>query len=583
MAFVLAVAIGMGAVVVSRGRDLAGRVVRGALNETGLSIDRLEVRSIGFAGATLGGIRLAGEGAPSVAGLFVGWTLAGLMRGRADTLRVDGLRLTARYRDGKLVIPGVDLPSADGSGGSLPFHRIELRDAHVEFATESGGAVATVQATLAASGNNLSGRIAVEGVAHIAGRPDESFALTLTDLRYGSTSGLDLRDGALDLKTTRVSLRGVALRAVPRADGIVADLSGEAESLADPMLVPRLTVALKARSAKDNITVNGTVSALSNAVVAAVRAQYAMKRGRATAEVDLAPLRFEDGRQPRDLYPALGDLLPPVEGTVSARLHADWDGKALDSAASFKLEGIALSGGGIGVANLNGALAFSSLAPPRTVGMQQVRGDVQVADLPAMPLDLQFKLDGDRLAVKHAVLAVADGTAAIRDVAFSAQETVAADVEIAAVNLAALLRLLDIDGLSGDGTIDGRLPVRVDDAGVAIEGGRLVTRGPGTLRYVASEVPEALKAVEQQGGEAMSLLRQALADFRYESLLLGVDRKAGGEGTLTVALRGGNPAVLDNHPFAVNVRLEANFDRLATIFIGGYSAADALLRRAAGK
>ena len=44
-------------------------------------------------------------------------------------------------------------------------------------------------------------------------------------------------------------------------------------------------------------------------------------------------------------------------------------------------------------------------------------------------------------------------------------------------------------------------------------------------------------------------------------------------------LQGANPQVLDNHPFVFNIRLDANFDKLAAILFEGYAAADDLIRR----
>jgi hypothetical protein len=66
-------------------------------------------------------------------------------------------------------------------------------------------------------------------------------------------------------------------------------------------------------------------------------------------------------------------------------------------------------------------------------------------------------------------------------------------------------------------------------------------------------------------------------------LTLTLDRAASGDGNLLVGLKGNNPAVLDGHPFDINIRLDANFDRLAAIFLSGYAAADDLLRKAAGR
>ena len=108
-----------------------------------------------------------------------------------------------------------------------------------------------------------------------------------------------------------------------------------------------------------------------------------------------------------------------------------------------------------------------------------------------------------------------------------------------------------------------------------------------TKRY---DVPNGwtIDVYEKDGGykqakRALSMTREALADFHYSGLTLALDRSPSGDGSLLVGLKGNNPAVLDGHPFDINIRLDANFDRLATIFLSGYAAAEGLLRSAAGR
>ena len=46
-------------------------------------------------------------------------------------------------------------------------------------------------------------------------------------------------------------------------------------------------------------------------------------------------------------------------------------------------------------------------------------------------------------------------------------------------------------------------------------------------------------------------------------------------------LTGANPAVLDGRKFILNIRLDADFDRLLTIFLAGIDAAGRLTRELA--
>jgi hypothetical protein len=140
-----------------------------------------------------------------------------------------------------------------------------------------------------------------------------------------------------------------------------------------------------------------------------------------------------------------------------------------------------------------------------------------------------------------------------------------------------VLALLDVDGLSGTGELDGRLPVKIDNGDVHVAGGQVGANGPGTIRYVGGALPDVGGDSDKDVSERIALVRAALADFRYTSLVLTLERAASGEATLVAKLDGANPAVLDGHPFAINLRLDANFDKLASVLIEGYAAAARLL------
>jgi hypothetical protein len=72
---------------------------------------------------------------------------------------------------------------------------------------------------------------------------------------------------------------------------------------------------------------------------------------------------------------------------------------------------------------------------------------------------------------------------------------------------------------------------------------------------------------------------QALEDFRYERLSLDIDKAVGGEAALKLSTLGHNPAVLDGHPFAINVTLTGNADRLLAAVLEAYSVSSRVLEQ----
>jgi hypothetical protein len=128
------------------------------------------------------------------------------------------------------------------------------------------------------------------------------------------------------------------------------------------------------------------------------------------------------------------------------------------------------------------------------------------------------------------------------------------------------LALTQLDGLSGAGIIDGVLPVELGAAAFTIAGGRLTARAPGWLRYRADAVPTAW-----QGGDAgVTLLLQALENFRYDQLEITLDGATDASMVVGLAVRGANPDLYDGHPIELDVDLEGELASILQCSLSGY-------------
>jgi hypothetical protein len=248
---------------------------------------------------------------------------------------------------------------------------------------------------------------------------------------------------------------------------------------------------------------------------------------------------------------------------------------------------ISLADGSLNVAGMPGFAADRELgvSPLRRIDMIDTAltaatpiGVVVVYGDASLVADTGGGMRLERALVRRAALSVARGTISVSDAEYREGQPVETVIEIDAIDLAGVLELLDVEGLSGTGELDGRLPIKIDAAGVHVAGGQVGANGPGTIRYVGDALPDVgSDDGNKDVSERIGLVRAALADFRYTSLVLTLDRTASGETTLVAKLDGANPAVLDGHPFAINLRLDANFDKLASVLIEGYAAAARML------
>jgi hypothetical protein len=146
------------------------------------------------------------------------------------------------------------------------------------------------------------------------------------------------------------------------------------------------------------------------------------------------------------------------------------------------------------------------------------------------------------------------------------------------LSLEEIFRLTRLDGLSGDGTMHGTLPITVAGAEAVIAGGELVSDGPGWVRYRPAEAPAALQA----GGENVNLLLQALENFRYDQLRLTIDGRTDAEMDVGLHIKGANPDLYDGHPIELNLNLEGALANVLRSGLAGYQIPERIRERMQG-
>jgi hypothetical protein len=577
----IVIAAGLGALVLY-GREIATRVLTVALENAGVPPDRIEIRQFGLTAIELGPVQLGGPDGPAVSGIEAGWSLPSLIGGRLAFLRLEGLRAHARVDDGAFTIRG--LPQGEGAGRpiALPIDRLEIAGAQIDVNAGAIKIVAAADATLSGSASDIRGSGRIDARVTGAGPDPIHIVASLPQAQLRPRAdGMDisLTGANVALPDYDAELSAVDATASTGA-ALVLKLTAELNDRAAARRIAPLRLALDGARDNDLLKMSGTIASVDKALDIKLTGQHALAAKHGTLEISAAPLIFEaDGRQPADLFPIVGAQLQRVSGTLSARGQLGW-GAALTSKADIVVKDFAFESAVTRLSDLDGTLALASVLPPRTAGSQHFTAKLQVAGLPDGAVDLRFTLPGDnRLRIDKGSFSLAGGSLELANITLGQGQAVAGELGIRGLDLATLLGVIDVDGLSGSGTIDGRIPVRVDDSGVAILAGRLGSKGPGIVRYTGTALPDT------GGGanDSIKLVRQALSDFHYTEMTLTLDRGTGGDGSLLVNLKGSNPVVLDNHPFVFNIKLETNFDKLATILLSGYAAAEGLMRGAVSR
>jgi hypothetical protein len=131
-------------------------------------------------------------------------------------------------------------------------------------------------------------------------------------------------------------------------------------------------------------------------------------------------------------------------------------------------------------------------------------------------------------------------------------------VEVQGLELEQLFILYPTEGLAGTGTLDGHLPLQINQQGVSIEQGQLSARQPGGRLQFHSERIRALG----RSNPAMQLVTQSLEDFRFTTLSSQVDYSQQGKLALAMRLEGQNPAIEQGRAIHFNINLEEDIPTL---------------------
>lgn len=138
-------------------------------------------------------------------------------------------------------------------------------------------------------------------------------------------------------------------------------------------------------------------------------------------------------------------------------------------------------------------------------------------------------------------------------------------LQVQGLELQELLKVYPAEGLAGNATIDGQLPIHFANGELYIEAGQLKARQPGVLQFQSEKI-HALG----QSNPAMRLVADALEDFHFSLLSSGLSYDQSGKLLLNVRLEGQNPDVEKGRPIHLNINLEEDIPALlASIQLSG--------------
>ncbi|WP_250657789.1 YdbH domain-containing protein [Alkalimarinus coralli] len=132
------------------------------------------------------------------------------------------------------------------------------------------------------------------------------------------------------------------------------------------------------------------------------------------------------------------------------------------------------------------------------------------------------------------------------------------NMNVRGVSLKDLLAL-EKETVTGEGTIDGSIPLEFHNSDVVVNNGYLSARPPGG--WIKFKQSDAFKSMARNN-ENLLLAFSTLEDFHYQKLESNVDYQTNGDLLLGVSLAGKNPNFRQGQAFDFNINIENNLKAL---------------------
>lgn len=293
----------------------------------------------------------------------------------------------------------------------------------------------------------------------------------------------------------------------------------------------------------------------------------------------IGPIRF-DGAERRLSKMLMGLPLATdmTDGQLTATVDASWSGGLGDSSLGLRVtSGTAqivadkLSGRyrGYGVKGLSATMVLRAdgldsiaTAQPVSVTVASLQTGVEVTNLSTL-FQAQWKLPNGLpvIDVKDFQCEVFGGTVTspglLIDLAKPHDESI---LSLRNLDLAKILNAEQQKGLLGTGTLNGTLPVTMTTDGLTIEDGVIDAQPPGGVIRYASSV-ESTKMISESDSP-LPLVAQALNNFHYTLLRVGVAYDETGTLDLSARLEGRNPDFKKSPPIHFNVAVQEHIPTL---------------------
>ncbi|MFT3724127.1 MAG: YdbH domain-containing protein [Hyphomonadaceae bacterium] len=312
--------------------------------------------------------------------------------------------------------------------------------------------------------------------------------------------------------------------------------------------------------------------AKSGMQVAHITGSHSLKTNAGSLTYDPTPLIFARTKfQPYDLSPLLRGPAN-VEGRADIAGGASWSDKGLKANASVDLKKIGFTLASAGVfEGVSGRVEVADLLNMKSAPGQQITIDKVTLGLPIEKGTIKFKLTGyEDIGLESAEWPFGGGFIRVKPMSFkfAAGDTNRIVAQAVDWDLEKLIDQFKVPDLKLKGIVSGDFPVTFSTGSARIDNAVLeANKTGGVIQYSGSAGDAAAQADENS-----QRLFDALKDFRYTVLKIGLNGDLAGRIMMSLSVQGKNPDVLGGTPFNLNIGIDSELVQLLQNAAGMFDA-----------
>ncbi len=310
------------------------------------------------------------------------------------------------------------------------------------------------------------------------------------------------------------------------------------------------------------VNFNGRVNLTESGVqIAQITGRHSLEDNTGSLTFDRTPLIFARRTfQPFHLSPL---LIGPagVTGRIDIAGGASWGNDQLKASATLDLRnvGFVLAAAGA-FEGVSGRIEVADLLAMKSAPGQKLTIEKVTLGMPLEKGEIDFQLIGfDAIRIERAEWPFVDGYIRVKPTDFTFASTAENVVVAQAIdwNLATLVKRFEIPDLKLEGTVGGDFPVVFSAGSAEIDNAVLASSGPGVIQYGGAATDAAA-----QNEPTTAIVMDALKNFRFQVLKIGLDGNLAGKMILTLDMLGRNPAVMNGQAFQLNISIDSELAKL---------------------